>query len=302
MRLRIDLRQLECFVAVTEEGSFRAAADRLHMSQPPLSRQIKQLESDLGVTLLTRGPQGARLTAAGRTFLTGARKTLLQANRAVEAARRAARSAPPCLRVGYTTVFDPEVIPVLQPAFQKTFSTGSLQFSAHVSVELMRRVRRGSLDVALIGLPCNSGDLIVEPLHREPLVAVIPVRHPLTRHKVVSLKQLQGYPLFWPQRRMNPGYFDHYEQVFERLAFVPLRRLAEPESHNVLLAEVAKGRGIGLVPKSMTKIRRIGTAFRPLKERELWIGFGVAYLPGTDAPGVDVLLRLIRRRLKARSP
>src|ERR1700674_1452589 len=94
MRLRIDLRQLECFVAVTEEGSFRAAADRLHMSQPPL-------------------------TAAGRTFLTGARKTLLQANRAVEAARRAARSAPPCLRVGYTTVFDPEVIPVLQPAFQK---------------------------------------------------------------------------------------------------------------------------------------------------------------------------------------
>lgn len=300
MRLRIDLRQLECFVAVTEEGTFRAAAERLHMSQPPLSRQIKQLESDLGVTLLTRDARGAGLTAAGKTFLAEARKTLLQANRAVQAARRAAQDAPPRLRVGYTTVFDPEVFPLLEPAFQKTFPAGSLEFSGHLSVELLRRLRRGSLDVALIGLPSDSGELIVEPLHREPLVAVLPTRHPLARHKVLSLKQLQDYPVFWPQRRMNPGYFDHYEQVFERLAFVPKRRLAEPESHHVLLGEVAKGRGIGLVPTSMTKMRRTGTIFRPLKETELWIGFGVAYPNGADTPGLDVLLRLIRRRLKAR--
>ena len=88
MRLRIDLRQLECFVAVAEEGSFRAAAERLHMSQPPLSRQIKQLESELGVTLLDRDTQGSGLTTAGVAFLREARKTLLQAGEAVETARR----------------------------------------------------------------------------------------------------------------------------------------------------------------------------------------------------------------------
>jgi DNA-binding transcriptional LysR family regulator len=300
MRLRIDLRQLECFVAIAEEGSFRAAAERLHMSQPPLSRQIKQLETELGIALLTRDPQGAGLTAAGKVFLVEAKKTLLQAARAVEAARRFARGKPHRLRIGYTIVLDPEVFPSLEPAFQKVFPDGSLEFSGHLSVELMRRLRRGALDVALIGLPSDTGELIVEPLHREPLLAVVPSRHPLARHKLLSLKQIADYPLFWPQRRLNPGYFDYYEEVFERLMFTP-RRLVEPEDHHVLLADVAKGRGIGLVPKSMTKVRRTGTTFRPLKEKELWIGFGAAYRSELQRPGMDVLLQLIRKKLQGRT-
>jgi DNA-binding transcriptional LysR family regulator len=302
MRLRIDLRQLECFVAIAEEGSFRAAAERLHMSQPPLSRQIKQLETELGVPLLTRDPQGASLTAAGKAFVAEAKKTLLQPAGAVAAARRFARGKPHRLRIGYTTVLDSDVFPSLEPAFRKVFPDGSLEFSGHLSVELMRRLRRGALDVALIGLPSDTGELRVEPLYREPLVAVVPSRHPLARHKLLSLKQLADYSVFWPQRRLNPGYFDYYEAVFERLAFAPRRRLVEPEDHHVLLAEVAKGRGIGFVPKSMTKVRRTGATFRPLKEKDLWIGFGIAYSNELPRPGMDVLLQLIRRKLKGRRP
>lgn len=298
MRLRIDLRQLECFVAVVEEGSFRAAAERLHMSQPPLSRQIKQLETVLGVTLLTRRPHGVGLTAAGRVFLSGARKTLNQATKAVEATRRCSDQPRQRLRVGYTTVLDPEVFPALEPAFQRVFPRGSLESVADISVELIRSLRRGTLDVAFIGLPSATGELIVEPLHKEPLMAAIPVRHPLTRHKTLSLKQLEDQQIFWPQRRMNPGFYDYYEQVFEKLDFSPSRRLIEPRDYHVLLAEVAKGRGIGFVPKSMTKVRRAGTTFRPFKEKELWIGFGLAYRTGQPTQELDVLSRLVRKALR----
>lgn len=296
MRLRIDLRQLECFVAVAEEGSFRAAAERLHMSQPPLSRQIRQLENELGVTLLNRDSRGAVLTTAGVSFLKGARKTLLQASEAIECARRHAGGMPRQLRVGYTTVFDPEVFPALEPAFRKSIPNGSLVFVPAISVELIRRLRRGALDLALIGLPSATGELVVEPLHKEPLVAVVPVRHPMTRHKVLSIAQLKDEPLFWPQRRVNPGFFDHYEEVFGKLGHTPSHRLAEPADHHVLLAEVANERGIGFIPKSMTKMRRAGATFRPLKEKEFWIGFGVAYRNAQQPPELDALLRIVRRK------
>jgi DNA-binding transcriptional LysR family regulator len=296
MGLRIDLRQLECFVAVAEEGSFRAAAERLDMSQPPLSRQIQQLEAELRVPLLVRDLKGASLTLAGRMFLAEARKTLVQAGAAVDAVRRFADKTSPRLRVGYTTVFDPEVFPALEPGYRKAVPDGSLEFTSGTSVELIRRLRRGTLDVALIGLPSDTGDLVVEPLHREPLVAVVPAGHSLALRKILSLDLIADQPLFWPRRRMNPGFYDYCEQVFEKLGFAPRKRLPEPKDHHALLAEVARGRGIGFVPSSMNKIRRAGTTLRPLREKELWVGFGVAYKEGRSVPGLDVFLDLVRRK------
>jgi DNA-binding transcriptional LysR family regulator len=254
------------------------------------------------VTLLNRDSVGTELTAAGSAFLKTARKTLLQAADAIDSARRYAGGTAPRLRVGYTTVFDPEVFPSLEPAFRKAVPGGSLVFVAAISVELIRRLRRGALDVALIGLPSATGELVVELLHKEPLVAVIPARHPLARHKVLSIAQLNEQPLFWPQRRTNPGFFDHYEEVFAKLGHAPRRRIAEPADHHVLLAEVASERGIGLIPQSMTKIRRAGATFRPLREKEFWIGFGVAYRNVQQAPELDALLRIVRRNTASLTP
>ena len=246
--------------------------------------------------MLNRGSAGAELTTAGSAFLKGARKTLLQAAEAIETARRYSKGAPRQLRVGYTKIFDPDVFPSLGPAFKKAVPDGSLAFVAATSVELVRRLQRGALDVALIGLPSATGELVVEPLHKEPLVAVLPARHPLARHKVLSIAQLNDESLFWPQRRTNPGFFDYYEEVFAKLGHAPGRRLTEPADHHLLLAEVANGRGIGFIPKSMTKARRAGATFRPLKEREFWIGFGLAYRNAQHASHLDALLRIVRRK------
>lgn len=297
MKIRITLRQLECFVAVAEERSFRAAAERLHMTQPPLSRQIGQLETELGVELLKRDSQGTALTAAGNTFLSEARKILRQAAKAVTRIQQSTDGMPR-LKVGYTTVFDPDVFPALEPAFRKRVPNASLELSTNISVELIRRLRRGALDVAFVGLPSETGELIVELLHKESLVAVVPAGNPIARRKILSLSDLEPYPFFWPARRINPGFFDHYQDVFERLGFAPERRLPEPKDHHLLLAEVARGRGIGLIPASMKRLRREGTVFKTLREKELWIGFGIAYRQGTRPPGLDTFLRLARQKLK----
>lgn len=302
MRLRIDLRQLECFVAVAEEGSFRAAAERLHMSQPPLSRQIKQLEAMLGVTLLSRDARGATLTAAGRAFLKGARSTLLQAGEAVDTARRHAGHGPRPLRVGCTTFFDPEIFPALEPAYQKLVPNGSLIPFHALSVELIQRLRRGSLDVALIGLPSETRELVVEPLYSEPMVAVLPAKHPLARYKILSFAQIKDEPLFWPQRRVNPGLFDYYEEIFRKLGYAPSQRLPAPMNHLLVLSRVAKEEGIGLIPKSMMKIRRTGTTFRPLREKEFWIGYGIAYKDGPQTPEREALLSVLRRKTEKYVP
>ena len=248
------------------------------------------------MVLLKRDSSGAALTTAGRAFLKGARKTLLQATEAIEIARRYSKGTPRQLRVGYTKVFDPEVFPPLEPAFEKAVPGGSLVFVAAISVELIRRLRRGALDVALIGLPSATGELVVEPLYKEPLVAVIPAQHPLARHKVLSIAQLNDQPVFWPQRQTNPGFFDYYEEVFAKHGHAPSRRLTEPTDHHLLLAEVANGRGIGFIPKSMTKMRRAGATFRPLKEKEFWIGFGLAYRDAQHTSELDALLRIARRK------
>ena len=106
MTAHIDLRHLRYFIAVAEERSFRGAAERLHISQPPLSRQIRQLEEEMGVDLLERGKHGATLTPAGSAFLPAARKTLVQAERAIDAARSAGGGAGGHFVLGYTPVFD----------------------------------------------------------------------------------------------------------------------------------------------------------------------------------------------------
>lgn len=302
MRLRIDLRQMECFVAVAEEGSFRAAAERLHMSQPPLSRQIRLLEEALGVTLLLRGSSGATPTLAGRKFLVEARSALGKATRAVEVARRHRDEPPRALRVGFTTFFDPDVVLAVEPAYRKQVPGGVLRPIPGISVDLLKALRRNALDVALVGLPCNARGLVVEPLKSDPLYAMLPSSHPLARQRTVSVKQLQDEPMFWLQRKVNPGLFDHFEELLARAGCDLRQRLPGPVYHLMLLARVARGQGVSLTPKTLTRIKRKGVVFRPLREKEFWIGYGVAYKEKPASAERTALLEIARARTRQHIP
>lgn len=295
MRLKIDLRQLEYFVAIAEEGSFRAAAERLHLSQPPLSRQIKLLEAELGVSLFERGSAGVELTGAGSAFLQEARGTLRRAQQAIAAAQNHVAHAPRTLQVGFSTFIDPDIIPAIEPAYRKRIPGGTLAASLDLSVNLIERLERNTLDVAVIGMPCDTRALAAETLYSEPLMILLPAAHPLARNKILSFSQLRDEPMFWPSRRMNPALCDYLEDIVQQLDCVPTRLLVAPVYYLLLLSRVARGQGVSLIPRSLSKIRRKGVVFRALREKDFWIGFGIAHDNAPPTPERDALVSVLRQ-------
>jgi DNA-binding transcriptional LysR family regulator len=287
----IDLRQLRYFLAVAEALHFGRAAEHLHISQPPLSRQIRQLEDQLGVDLFVRAKAGVSLTGAGAAFLPEVRRTLAQAGKAVAAAR-AARKGGGQFTVGYTTVFDRSAIPDVADAFQRRLPDWKLVTKGKHSISLVRDIRNGAMDAAFIGLHTEAPGLLVETLHEQPLVATLSAAHPLARRRKLDFAELQGEPLYWFERRLNPGYYDHCQAFFDRISFQPTT-LPEPADHHILLGMIAEGRGTALIPASLQQVRRQGVVFRPLKQ-QLTAGIALAWSPENNSPALAPFLALVR--------
>ncbi len=189
----MELRHLRYFVAVAEEGSLTLAADRrLHTAQPSLSRQIRDLESEVGVQLLIRSPRGIELTAAGRAFLDHARLALSQVEAAGEAARRAAYPAKGSFVIGFLTGVELEWLPEAMRILHDELANIEVIISSQTSPELAGTLLRGKLDVAFLRPEEQVPDLAFELLTTEPLVAVLRSDHRLAPLEAVSPHDLVG--------------------------------------------------------------------------------------------------------------
>lgn len=296
----LDLRQLRCFVAVAEELNFRRAAERLHMTQPPLSRQMQQLEHTLGTALLERNRQGVALTAAGRCLLVEAHSLLGQADSLLQRFRAAPRSSGIAITLGVTTVVEAGLFAWVQEAFERRCPGARLTVKRQISARSIADLRRGAIDVAVIGLPSRAEGLTIEPLFDDPMRACIASTHCAARKRRVSVLDLNEDNLFWFDRKLNPAYDDHCRRVFERVGFKP-RRIAEPADHHVLLGLIAAGEGVALVPKSLGVIRRKGVVFRDLLEGErLCIRVGVACRSALLAPAARQLVEMLKAGFSGR--
>jgi len=301
MQTRVELWQLRYFVAVAEELSFRRAAERLSITQPPLTRQIQALEEIVGARLFERDRGGVLLTSTGNHLLKEARKLLADADAMLGRVRqRAVRRLE--LRLGMTTVLDPSLFTWLQPALKAREPSLRVVQKRQYSQESVADIRRGALDAALIGLPCATGDLAVEPLLADPLVAALPAGHALGRRRRIALLELASDTLFWPQRRINPAYFDHFEALFRKLGFTPARA-PEPADHHVLLGLIAAGEGVALIPSSLKSIARAGVVYCELKEQaELRIEVALAWQADTTNPALPLLLDVLREQYASEKP
>jgi DNA-binding transcriptional LysR family regulator len=298
MSAHIDLRHLRYFTAVAEERSFRGAAERLHISQPPLSRQIRQLEEELGVELLERGKNGAVLTPAGAAFLPAARKTLAQAETAIKAAQSAGGCSGGRFVLGYTPGFDRSAIPDVFDRFRRRFPGWSLSVKSRNSHGLIRDIRNGTMDAAFVGWPIRADGLMLEVLREEPVVAALPASSKPARKRRVALRDLQGERMFRFERHWNPLLFDRWQARFEQAGFAPLTA-QQPPDHHILLGLIAQGRGFSLIPESLRNTRRTGVVFRPLKEgAELSIGLALAYPESNPSAALAGFMQLVRADLK----
>jgi DNA-binding transcriptional LysR family regulator len=192
-RVTPELRQLRYFVTVAEERSFTRAAGRLHIAQQSLSQQIRTLESQLGVTLFERSSHGVELTDIGAVLLREARPVLAQAERVVEAVRRAARGEAGELRVGFLSSVANYVMPPIVRAFRERHPDVTLRTEDVTIAALVAGLREGSLDAGLSRPPLVE-DLETEVVLREPVAAVLPEGHPLADRDELTLADLADEP------------------------------------------------------------------------------------------------------------
>jgi DNA-binding transcriptional LysR family regulator len=297
MNESIDLRQFRYFLAVSEELNFGRAAQRLHISQPPLSRQIRQLEDQLGVELFQRNRLGVALTAAGTAFLPEARRTLVQAEKAIAVAKAARGADGGQFVVGYTTVFDRSAIPDVCDRLRQRFPDWRIVSRGKHSISLVRDIKNGAMDAALIGLYTEPQGLKVETIFDEPFVAALPATHRLAKKRLIGFDDLRGEPMFWFERRLNPGFYDYCQAFFEQIGFKP-NAIPEPPDHHIMLGLIAEEQGIALIPASLRRVKYQGVVFRAMKDEpaKLRIGIAVAYSESNQSPVLYGFLDLVRPR------
>ncbi|MBS0455358.1 MAG: LysR family transcriptional regulator [Proteobacteria bacterium] len=278
---RLDSRALTLFLAIAQTQSFRQAAETLHMSQPPLSRAIRELEERLGTRLFDRNAKGVGLTDAGRKLLPYARRVIKLLEEA-EAAL-SIQAMPAALRLGLTSAAEPAWFRGLAQRVQQACQGTVVTTLSDTSPRLVRKVLSGKLDAAFVALPTHAPALNVLELDRLPMVVALSTSHPLAKRKEIRLAQLDEEPVFWFERARQPAFYDHAQKVFARHGFAP-GKLTEPTDHHVLLAAVAAGTGLALLPNSFTELKRSGVAYRRLAEgAELAVGIGLVTLKDRHA-------------------
>ena len=265
MSKQFDLRQLRYFVAVAEELNFRRAAERLFISQPPLSRQIRELESTLGVQLLVRDTTGVRLTPAGAIALKRARKLLAEADAFAASVDHARSAAARGWRIAASIAIPVSKQRALQEAWKKALGTDAIEVEFGESKKLQPRVRQRQFDFALLGGPGDFRGLESEVIQNLPLVVTMSANHPAARKKRVALRDMQGTPLFWFPRTYNPAYFNHCARAFEQIGFTPDYLYVAP-GQLTTLERIGHGEGFSLLTIAQIEMKIDGLVHRPLQE------------------------------------
>ncbi|RUF23387.1 LysR family transcriptional regulator [Pseudomonas aeruginosa] len=239
------LRQIRAFIAVAEELHFGRAAKRLHIEQSPLSRTIRKLEADLGVTLLYRTPRGARLTRAGEAFLEDARRIQLACKQAQARAKAAAAGYHGTLRIGLSGDIGRTRLAALLALCRQEAPEISIQLTEVSLAQLMQGLDTDLFDAGLAVLGGVDGDIVAEPLWHDPFLVAVPARHPLLVYKEVPLKEVVSYPLVLCDPQICDGCHRQRERLFRSIEMQPT--VAEYVStHSLMLALVAAGYGVGL--------------------------------------------------------
>lgn len=241
------LVQLESFVAVAEERHFGAAAARLNMTQPPLSRQIQQLERALGARLFDRSARRVQLTAAGEALLPEARRLLDASHRTELEIAAVARGRRGLLRIGYTVVAAQAVLPQLLARLREQLPEVRVSLREAVSAEQARLLEQGEIDLAVLRLPAPLEHAATRRLPGDRLVAVLPLDHPLAGRERVSLEELAEDELIMFSA-VDAAYFhDLVRRVLAAEGVAP--RVGQNATQvQAVLAFVAGGLGVGLVP------------------------------------------------------
>jgi DNA-binding transcriptional LysR family regulator len=290
----MKLRHLQSFVAVAEELHFGRAADRLHMAQPPLSEHIRQLEAELGVTLLHRTTRRVELAPAGEVLLARAREILASVDHATEDTRRAARGELGRLAVGFTGSSTYALLPALAAAWRSGLPGVVLDLHGELLTPAqIDRLLDRTLDLGLLRPPVRQRELAFEVIRWEPLVAAIPKTHPLAAADAVPLEELSAEPFISYPSHFRSVLHDAIEETCAAHGFLP--QIAHEVSETATLVSfVAAGLGVSLVPESTRHMTVDGAVYRPLAGDTTTVELAVAWRRDDVTPLLERALDIVR--------
>ena len=285
----MELRHLRYFVAVAEAGSLTVAAQRmLHTSQPSLSRQIRDLEDEVGTELLTRRARGIDLTPAGRAFLDHARLVLSQVEAAYEAARRAARPAKPCFTMGFLTGHELTWMPETLRILRDELPNIDVMISSQYSPLLAEGLSKGKLDAAFLRKERALPDLAFRLLVKEPLTVILPSDHHLAALKAISPRDLAGetFVIVSHTAPVLRAVIDNYL----KRSGIKITPTHEADHVTMGISLIMSTRGVGLLPAYAQNFLPPSVTSRPLKGDAPTVDLVLGYRKSNQSPILKLLL------------
>jgi len=289
MGAEMELRHLRYFVAVAEAGSLSVAAERrLHTSQPSLSRQIRDLEDEVGAQLLTRSARGIELTPAGRAFLDHARLVLSQVEAAAEAARRVAHPAKPCFSMGFLTGHELTWMPEALRILRDKLPNIDVMISSQYSPQLANALSKGTVDAAFLRRERGVPELAFRLLVKEPLMVVLPSDHRLAALKAISPSDLGG-ETFVTVSDTAPVLRVVIDNYLKRSG-INITPAHEVDHLAMGMSLIASTRGVGLLPAYAQNFLPSSVTSRPLKGDTPTIELVLGYKKSNESPILKLLL------------
>ncbi len=281
----MEFRHLKYFVTVAEELHFSRAAEKLYLTQPALSKQIRALEEELQVKLFDRAKQKIKLTQAGEAFLETARRILEEVERGVENTRRVARKEVGQLKVGFTASALHSVLPEIIGKFRQIYPEVELILTEICTEDQVEALQNDRIDVGFLHPPIRdkSKSLSLHLLREDSILLAIPASHPLADREEIAIESLANEPIILYPRQKGPVLYEQFLQLCEKAGFFP-NIVQEVEMTQTRLGLVAAGMGISFIISSVQNLSNKGVVYRPLVEELPKLQLAIAWRSDDFSP------------------
>lgn len=295
-RIAMELRQLRYFLTVSDELHFGRAADRLHITQPPLTVAIQRLERELGIQLFDRTTRRVGLTPAGESFKRRVQNALAELDDAAGDVASVSAGMSGRIRVGFVSSASYTAIPEALRSFREQRPRVELVLSPLTSGEQVEQLLDGDLDVGLLRDPGQVPGLTMQLVNTEDLVAVLPEEHPLASDPEIRPEDLSGEPMILFPYRLMPGFVSRVFQLFDAPQAAPPRVAQQAIHQETVLGLVAAGIGTSILPESVRRFQMPGVVIRPITGRPQTALY--AARGATNVPAVGEFMRCLQTNQK----
>lgn len=293
----MELRHLRYFAVVAEELTFARAAERLNVSRPPLSQQVRQLEVDLGIKLFVRTKRHLELTSEGKIFAEKARRILFDAEQIEKWALRVGRGEIGEIAIGLSVTHRSSLIHEILTTFVKQNPHIHLTLNTMRPLEQLAGIQNQSLDVGFVWLPLTTLNVRIERIAREPVVVAMSKNNPLAKYKRVPLAALADQKYIAFPRSLNPAWYDFVVGKCLEAGFT--LNISHEQSHpHALFALIAANRGLALVISTNRELPA-GVTFRELEPPGLYAQMGMAYRREELSPGVGAFVKVVKEVIRS---